>query len=169
MKLAANGTVLLAYRADDHRFVERVSVGRSSRSSVSGGGGGVSGGIFGPFDDPRTAPAVDAFAEDPFLWQDERGHWHMLMHHLFNHVGDPVGAHAFSRDAITWTKSDVLPYTTFVPFSDGSSVNLTRRERPELVLSAKGQPRYLSSGAQEVHGDHTYTLVMRVAGGEVST
>jgi hypothetical protein len=40
--------------------------------------------------------------EDPFLWQDVRGNFHLLMHY-FVFWGDPfVGAHAFSRDAKTW-------------------------------------------------------------------
>ena len=73
-----------------------------------------------------------------------------------------AGSHAYSRDGVNWTRSDEPPYSTHVPFADGSSIRLTRRERPELVLSALGQPRYFSSGAQETHGDHSYTLVMKV-------
>jgi hypothetical protein len=158
-----NGTLLCGFRADARSGGERVSVASAPS-------------IYGPYTDTRARPAVNTEShpegqdEDPFLWQDERGHWHLLMHHLGGYKGvrDPVGAHAFSRDAIHWTKSAVLPYTTFVPFKDGSSINMTRRERPEMILSEKGQPRYFSSGVQEVHGDHSYTLVMQVASGRTS-
>jgi len=154
-----NGSLLCGFRADARSGGERVSVATAPS-------------IYGPYTDTRPHPAVntephlDTGDEDPFLWQDERGHWHLLMHHLggYNGVHEPVGAHAYSRDAVHWTKSVVLPYTTFVPFVDGTAINMTRRERPELVLSGRGQPRYFSSGVQEVHGDHSYTLVMRVAG-----
>ena len=38
---------------------------------------------------------------------------------------------------------------------------MKRRERPQLVLSEKGQPRYYSSGVEDV-ADHSFTLVMKV-------
>ena len=34
--------------------------------------------------------------------------------------------------------------------SVGSTKEMSRRERPQLVLSAQGQPRYFSSGVQDV-------------------
>jgi hypothetical protein len=47
--------------------------------------------------------------EDPFLWQDKRGYYHLLMHH-FTFWGVPFAAnHAYSRDAITW-----LATTTYI-------------------------------------------------------
>ena len=92
------------------------------------------------------------------MWQDERGHWHMLMHNM----GGPVGSHAFSRDAVNWTRSDTAPYTHTVTYEDGSIVKMGRRERPQLSLSDKGQPRYFSSGVELPHGQEVYTLVMAV-------
>ena len=76
-----------------------------------------------------------------------------------------VGAHAFSRDAIEWVLSTVPPYTTVINFTNGSQITMRRRERPELLLSAAGQPRFFSSGVED-YGDHVFTLVVGVASGD---
>ena len=95
-----------------------------------------------------------------FLWQDERGYWHLLMHNM-NERG-VIARHAFSRDGVTnWTSSKTPPYSSLVTFSDGSNKQMTRRERPQLLLTERGQPRYFSSGVQDI-ADHTYTLVIAV-------
>lgn len=149
--ILANGSVLLAFRADKG---STSSSPKDERVSVA-----MAPSIYGPFVDSREAPAVDTHTgEDPFIWQDERGHWHMLMHNMF---GGGVGSHAFSRDAMMWTRSDVEPYTSVVAFTDGTTKNMKRRERPQLVLSPDGQPRYFSSGVMD-QSDHAYTLVMKV-------
>jgi hypothetical protein len=75
--------------------------------------------------------------------------------------GKSVGAHAFSRDALVWAVSKTNPYTTLVNFSNGSSFDMRRRERPQLLLSERGQPRFFSTGVEDF-GDHTWTLVMKV-------
>ena len=86
-------------------------------------------------------------------------HWHLLMHNM---GGSAVARHAFSRNGVSnWTSSAIPPYSRLVTFSDGSTKKMTRRERPQLVLSNRGQPRYFSSGVQDV-ADHTYTLVIAV-------
>ena len=36
----------------------------------------------GPFTRASTSPIFDAPAEDPMVWQDRRGRWHVLMHSL---------------------------------------------------------------------------------------
>jgi hypothetical protein len=81
----------------------------------------------------------------------------MLMHNM----GGGVGSHAYSRDASNWTRSDEEPYTSSVKFTDGTTTKMRRRERPELLLSDQGQPRYFTSGVED-YSDHTYTLTMKV-------
>ena len=131
----------------------------------------------GPYVDTRTSPALSSAAEDPFLWQDERGHWHMLLHNMgppfapcspsrpcppFPRLPEQVSRHAYSRSVDgPWTSSGTAPYTQLVAFSDGTQKNVTRRERPQLVLSDKGQPRFFSTGVED-NADHTYTLVMAI-------
>jgi len=140
-----DGSLALAYRSRKRSGGEFVSVGLAATSA-------------GPYTDARAQPAISTHTgEDPFLWQDERGHWHMLMHNM----GGAVGSHAFSRDAKNWTRSADQPYTSLVTFSDGTSHQMQRRERPELLLSTKGQPRYFTTGVED-YSDHVYTLTMKV-------
>ena len=113
--------------------------------------------IASSFDPPALLTPPRPAAQDPFLYQDERGHWHLLMHAM---GWTSVGRHAFSRDAANWTISDVAPYTADVTFEDGSVQTMLRRERPQLVLDAAGtSPLFFSSGVED-YSDHTYTLVM---------
>jgi len=150
----ADGSIALAFRAisqaDDD---EHVSVAFADTP-------------LGPYVDNRMQPIVSEWSEDPFLWQDERGHWHMLVH--TKGKDSPQGfedaAHLFSRDKSgPWTLSTVAPYTQKVQFADGTSKLLWTRQRPQLLLSPVGQPRFFSSAVQ-VDGkpDRTYTLVVRV-------
>lgn len=139
-----DGSLLCAYRADARGGGEHVSVAKASSP-------------FSLYTDGRAEAAVATHTgEDPFLWQDERGHWHMLMHNM----GGGVGSHAFSRDAETWTRSDVMPYTRNVTFADGHTHSMLRRERPQLLLDTNGRPLYFSSGVV-TKSDRSYTLVMK--------
>jgi hypothetical protein len=93
------------------------------------------------------------------FWKDERGH-----HHLLANDWTP-GLHAYSRDGVNWTVSNDKPYVFQVEFQDGTAKAMSVRERPQLLLSKAGQPRFLSTSVQpEDHtvNDHTYTLVMKV-------
>jgi hypothetical protein len=139
-----DGSIMCAYRADARSGGEHVSVAVAATAA-------------GPYTDERLHPAVASHSgEDPYLYQDERGHYHMLMHNM----GGGCGSHAFSRDGVDWTRSGDEPYTFDVAFSDGSATKMHRRERPQLLLSPTGQPRFFSSGVED-EADHTYTLVMK--------
>jgi hypothetical protein len=144
----ANGSILCAYRADARSGGEHVSV------ALAEGGADAT-----EYIDSRGSAAVaNHTGEDPFLWQDERGHFHMIMHNM----GGPVGSHAFSRDGVRWDRSATAPYTHTVTYEDSSVVKMGRRERPQLLLSGTGQPRYFSSGVELPGGQEVYTLVMAV-------
>ena len=143
----ANGSLLCAFRADARSGGEHVSVALAA-------------GPLGPYVDRRPHAAVASHSgEDPYLWQDERGHWHMLMHNMGGSGG--VGSHAYSADAVTWVRSGVAPYNATVSFVDGSAKKMRRRERPQLLLDGAGRPLYFTTGVEDVH-DHTYTLVIKV-------
>merc|ERR1711934_1264366 len=91
----------------------------------------------GPWGDPIPVPIADdrkgARWEDPFYWQDARGHWHILAH-VFGSIpcgtSDPasvtpscnyISGHAFSRDGLTnWTTSPVEPYSFTIEYEDGT-------------------------------------------------
>ena len=74
--------------------------------------------------------------EDPCLWFDRHGHWHILFHVYslapFRQHHERYSGHAFSMDGLVWTFSDVEPYGGTVRFADGSVKAFSTRERPQL-------------------------------------
>ena len=125
------------------------------------------------------------FWEDPTLWVDQRGHWHILSHCYvphYNEGNDYVSGHLFSADGLTWSESSVQPYQHAVEYRDGSTQNFSTIERPKLVFDdATGRPTHLFNGASprwpcEPCGgctsckvtagtDWTYTIVRELAAG----
>ncbi|WQF84786.1 Putative EGF-like domain, glycosyl hydrolase, five-bladed beta-propellor domain superfamily [Colletotrichum destructivum] len=109
-------------------------------------------------------------SEDPFLWRDKRGHWHILVHHMIDiaegRKGPRVGAHAYAREwKGPWTyNNNTLAYNTTVEFTDGVKLDYYRRERPKLYFSDDGQmtPLYLLNGVQEFNKSGSYTLIQPI-------
>jgi hypothetical protein len=105
--------------------------------------------------DFNTSPPTPWEGEDPSMWIDKEGYYHILSHNgargkdyrPVNESGD-CGRHYFSRDgsAGTWHVAPVqaadlggCAYPRVdVPFSDGRSYTFYRRERPHLVLGPDG-------------------------------
>ena len=121
----------------------------------------------GPYHRLHEQPVISQNSEDPFLWRDKRGHFHMLMHSLeagggFGD-GPKVGRHAYARRLDGhWTFGNrTLAFNTSVQWTDGTSTDFYRRERPQLVFSDDGQmtPLYLSNGVQEVNQSSSYTVI----------
>lgn len=104
--------------------------------------------------------------EDPFMWKDARGNWHVLYHKMFDPAGSsPIpspgwaGGHSFSEDGISWSPIS-RAYNTSMVLSDGTSLELKRRERPKLIFDSDGvTPTHLSNGAVGPDGS-TYTIVV---------
>ena len=112
--------------------------------------------------------------EDPFIWFDERfggdGVLHAIWH--YNNESDwsfPGGIHTFSVDGgyhwNTFLEFDKYEpeyaYGSYVEYGDGTSQNLTRCERPKLIISDDGYtPLALTNGAQPAKtNDFTFTLL----------
>eukprot|EP00927_Polykrikos_kofoidii_P035261 TRINITY_DN2983_c0_g5_i1.p1 TRINITY_DN2983_c0_g5~~TRINITY_DN2983_c0_g5_i1.p1 ORF type:complete len:532 (+),score=71.79 TRINITY_DN2983_c0_g5_i1:217-1812(+) len=112
-------------------------------------------------------------AEDPSVFIDHRGNWHMLMNAL-PYLCSPKfqqGGHAWSRDGISWSEPRVGAFNTTVHFSDGTSLRCGRRERPQMVLDADGVPLVFFSavtncpvieGTPYKGGDDSFTLAQMV-------
>lgn len=122
-----------------------------------------------------------------FLWQEKQdGSLHILYHN------GPRGLHAFSADGITWRKSPTnsSAFALSVSYTDGHSIRLARRERPEILFGASGAPLFLYNGVNtesatlppESIGDgvthqmgrsrgfgHAFSLVQPVRGGTASS
>ena len=72
-----------------------------------------------------------------------------MLAHVLLHNG-PHGYHVFGRlDGSPWhVDLDTHAFELNVSFQDGSTLNLLRRERPELLFRQDGSPRALINGVQ---------------------
>lgn len=127
-------------------------------------------GMDGPYTRIQKDPLMMYRYEDPFIWQDKRGNYHMLVHSQRDTGAGglagvkSVGRHAYARSYKgPWTYGyDVsLAYSALVNFTDGTSINYSRRERPQLLFSDDGNmtPQFLANGVQEVGTNMSYTIV----------
>ncbi|KAJ6109669.1 hypothetical protein N7486_001904 [Penicillium sp. IBT 16267x] len=126
----------------------------------------------GPYTAVHRRPVFEEASEDPFVWVDKRGNFHMLVHSLLPDAGfgdgPNVGRHAYSRSWDgPWTfDMETVAFDTTVWFSDGSRIEYYRRERPSLYFSEDGEmtPLFLSTGVQEINSSASYSLIQPVGG-----
>ena len=136
--------------------------------------------IFANISHPATLPY---HVEDPFMWIDRRGHWHIINHaynlsEFTDCSASHVSSHFFSEDGKNWHWSD-RPYSHVVQYDDGSEKTFATLERPNLLFNSYGQPTYLtvavdleaSNNCSNVQqccacckaGDHSGTAVIKLA------
>jgi len=88
---------------------------------------------------PKHYSDHDRNWEDPTLWFDRRGNWHILYHVYcmkpFSAGKECYSGHAFSTDGFDWTFSDVEPFGGEVHFTDGTSTTYSTRERPQVIFA----------------------------------
>jgi hypothetical protein len=81
--------------------------------------------------------------EDPTLYFDGRGNWHIIYHvyalRPFAAHAEIYSGHAFSVDGWSWTFSTVEPFGGSVNFTDGTSQSFATRERPQLLFQDSGR------------------------------
>ena len=164
--LHRNGSMTLFHRRDD---VELPGPTCSSEAIMAHRCAGPSHGCV-----EGGRPVFNHTGEDPSVFIDHRGNWHMLLNALpwMCVPKQQQGGHAWSRDGVTWSEPRVGAYTTTVEFTDGGSTTCDRRERPQMMLDPNGVPLALVTGVvgcpiQDVGswyrgGDDAFTLVQRV-------
>eukprot|EP01052_Picozoa_sp_SAG31_P021693 SAG31_NODE_1690_length_7524_cov_2.991919_3_plen_399_part_00 len=126
-------------------------------------------------DKSAAAPLFDWAMEDQFVWRDKRGFYHALTHKgkpegspdrqskLHNSGQKTIAGHLFSRDGLHWSIGSEPPYNCTIAFTDGSSITATKRARPQLLVSAGGEPLILATGAQlQGDADFTFTTVQPI-------
>eukprot|EP00041_Stephanoeca_diplocostata_P028702 m.827940 g.827940 ORF g.827940 m.827940 type:complete len:256 (+) comp23419_c1_seq7:773-1540(+) len=98
--------------------------------------------------------------EDPFLWIDARGNWHIINHRYntseIDHCGSStISAHTFSTDGKEWHVMEpaVEPYTHTVHYDDGTSFTFVTLERPNLHFNDKGQLTHVNLAVDLVTTD----------------
>ncbi|PHH77096.1 hypothetical protein CDD83_4169 [Cordyceps sp. RAO-2017] len=152
--------MLLAYRGcpSDCLGAERINLAVSDPGS----------GTRRPYRKMQPGPLFGNAGEDPFLWRDGRGHFHMLLHSLepdggFG-SGPKVGRHAWARNQTgPWTfGTETVAFGTAVEFDDGRAVDFYRRERPQLYFSDDGAmtPLLLTTGVQPRGSPMSYSLIV---------
>lgn len=101
-------------------------------------------------DDALFSLAFNHAAEDPSVFVDHRGNFHMLVNALPGNCKPKPkihqGGHAWSRDGIVWSDVRVGAFNTTVAFTDGDFMTCIRRERPQMVLDQDGMPLAMTSG-----------------------
>jgi len=111
--------------------------------------------------DPIVAPYTQNITsnnEDPFLWVDKNGGWHIINHQQSQgnlcgsaEAGHSCGAHFYARDPRgPWRMSSEAVYGPNVTLTNGSAASFQTRQRPQLVFNNDGSPSYLfTSGSFE--------------------
>jgi hypothetical protein len=100
-------------------------------------------------------------AEDPTLWADKRGNFHIINHayspHEWQHcASSALSTHFFSADGgRNWhfLPQAVQPYAHTVDYDDGTSHMFVTIERPSVFFDQHGQLTHLHLGADLVTGD----------------
>ena len=102
--------------------------------------------------------------EDPFVFQNSRGHFIMVLHRqgggeIEPHVG--FGAKAFSTNGLDWhwtnesMTGDV--WNGSMTYTDGSTVTFAAREEPKLYV-ANGQMEAMFNVVLQMPGLHSYVM-----------
>lgn len=97
---------------------------------------------------PDDMPIFDHAGEDPSVFIDRRGNYHMLFNALpYKCIPKyQQGGHSWSADGKVWSTPRVGAYNTTIQFTDGTSMICKRRERPQMILGPDGKPVALVSG-----------------------
>lgn len=98
--------------------------------------------------------------EDPYMWADARGNFHMIAHRYDYRDGYPpnpnqtmpvlVSGHGYSADGVDWRfNSAQQPYDAKITFANGTVQQFSTWERPHLLFDQKsGAPTHLINGVQ---------------------
>jgi len=183
----ANGSAIVMWRGTADSKLGSIALGRAADWRQGPFDAGASTPIFPPstnftvpaepcLSDPAyKRPCAQTNIEDPHVWRSRStGHFHALFHNGCDHDCPHIGRHAWSRDGSSWTLSHNIAYTADVAFTDGTSVQSKRRERPHVILSnVTGEPVALVTAlfARTVNGrspypaprsDYAWTLIQTI-------
>eukprot|EP00898_Chlorokybus_atmophyticus_P003725 jgi/Chlat1/4353/Chrsp29S04510 len=157
----ANGTVFLYYRGTD-QFTRAEYIGLAV----------CEGGWNGTYRRVVDKPLFSHQSEDPFVWRDSNGNFHMLTNGMPGWLEPKwtAGGHAWSRDGVVWSELQLNAFNTTIQYTDGVFETFLRRERPQVIFNSKGLPEWFYTGVMGAAGsykeDYSFTLVQRVYTGE---
>lgn len=96
--------------------------------------------VSGPY--TRATAAIylgNASVEDPFYWRGASGSHHLIAHsgtvcHEFKGGGNWCGVIGSSTDGVTWRLAKERAYGPNVTLTNGTTVQLFARQRPQLLF-----------------------------------
>jgi len=98
----------------------------------------------GPYESLFMEPITHPEGEDPAVFMDPRGNFHMLTNVNTYHArcaqGVPCGGHAWSRDALTWSNQTVGAFGPIIRFTNGSYFHGAYAERPQIFQAPDRTP-----------------------------
>jgi hypothetical protein len=145
----ANGSVLVLYRGHKPE-----KLGASFSDSFAG-----------PYHAVGAIPLIEDADEDPYIWRSADGIFHGVTHWMGKSSGAGGGGrHIWSTDGLVWKVSTTLAYHTQIHWDDGTTQQVTSRERPQLLVE-NGTPLVLYNGLQPT-GKHnngkTFTMAQPI-------
>jgi len=143
--ILANGTVLLYYRGSSTQGGTKIyQIGLASAPNWKG-----------PYTRVVDTSLFTVSNEDPFVWQETDGHFHMLTHYFAG-----GGGHAFSADGVHWKFAGV-GYNQSVVWDDHTTTKFGRRERPQVLIE-NGKPIMLFNGVTPEGSNNSFTIVTEI-------
>jgi hypothetical protein len=98
----------------------------------------------GPYTAVGTTPVTAPESEDPSVFRDPRGNFHMLTNinncHKHCPAGVACGGHAHSRDGLHWSDLHVGSFGPVITFTNGTTYNAAYVERPQVTQDTDGTP-----------------------------
>ncbi len=104
----------------------------------------------GPFE---LVQYLNIYGEDPYTWQDINGYFHMIWQ-SGNYQGTPFMSPghwhtAYSKDGFNWNVANrTEAFDNNTELTNGSVVNVGRRERHQILFNEDGLPSYLFNGCE---------------------
>jgi len=144
-----NGSIALGFNAGwCHNYMETLGVAQAPH-------------FYGPYT-LRTVNSIfnDSHrSEDPFLWVDDKGYYHIIAHNL---ASGPPSIYAYSKDGVHFIITPDAPYTDKVTLNNGTMIQCDI-ERPQLLFNDDGSPHVLTNGVYcSALGLTNWTLFRRV-------
>ncbi len=103
----------------------------------------------------------NAHVEDPYAWK-ANGYYHMVAKVFSKTLTGESGAgfYAYSKDGIKWIlPKDPKAYSRTVEFSDGTTRNQTKLERPQVLIQ-DGNPTHIFFATADPQWADIYNLVI---------
>lgn len=90
----------------------------------------------GPYETIGSLPIVSPESEDPSVWQDPRGNFHLLTNvntgHKRCNATIPCSGHAWSYDGLTWSKQFIGAFGPIIRLKNGTQWVNAYVERPQV-------------------------------------